>query len=286
MVPFSEFSASREKRVRPERQRARIRFLIPGILWIVFFLSLGYLLFFSVETTIRDISFVGNEAVSLTTLQAEVERDMQGKRLFLFPKNNFFFVPKNSLLDDIRNISPKIRSVTMEKIFPAGIIINIQERPTVIVWQSANGNFLLDEDGYVSDHPNLSLVLDTSYTFRVHDEDGRESEAGKRVAEGSIPSFVGDFVHTFESRFGKVLSHDIYMPLRFSGELIFHVEDGFDILLDRHQSVENTLTTLQAALIRGIPEADQEYLARLDLRTENKVYYTLDSEQGTRSREQ
>jgi hypothetical protein len=46
-------------------------------------------------------------------------------------------------------------------------------------------------------------------------------------------------------------------------------------MVDSHQSIDDTLMTLQAALDRGIPKSEEEHLSRMDLRTANKVYYTV-----------
>lgn len=286
MIPFSEFSASREKRERPERKKPRARFLVPGILWMLFSVSLGYILFFSQETTVRDIFFSGNETIPLALLEDEADRVMQGRHFSVFPKNNFFFIPKEMLAADMRNISPKIREVTIRRIFPSRMDILVLERPVAIIWRSANGDFLLDEHGFASDHPNLSIAYDASFSFLLHDEAGRETAAGDVVMEKDIPLFIGEFAQKFESRFGKALSREVWVTSRFSGELLFHAEEGFDILLDSRFAPEDTLITLQAAMERGITEEDRKRLSRIDLRTENRVYYTLDSEQETKSKEQ
>lgn len=278
MIPFSEFSASREKREKPERKSIRVRFLISGTLWGMFFLSLGYVLFFSEETVIRDVSFVGNDVIAISDLETMVQTDTAGKYFRWFPKNNFFLFPRTMLIQDIRDMSPKIRSVTLRRIFPSQLVVTIEERLTVIVWRSGGSDFLLSEDGHVMNHPNLSSVLDVPFAFILWDEDGRNTQSGDAVTEEDIPSFVGEFTKKFESRFGKTLSHEVRATSRFSGELIFHVEGGFDIWLDSHRSIDDTLITLQAALDRGVPEEEREHLSRVDLRTANRVYYTVNSE--------
>lgn len=253
---------------------------------MLFSVSLGYILFFSQETTVRDIFFSGNETIPLALLEDEADRVMQGRHFSVFPKNNFFFIPKEMLAADMRNISPKIREVTMRRIFPSRMDILVLERPVAIIWRSANGDFLLDEHGFASDHPNLSIAYDASFSFLLHDEAGRETAAGDVVMEKDIPLFIGEFAQKFESRFGKALSREVWVTSRFSGELLFHAEEGFDILLDSRFAPEDTLITLQAAMERGITEEDRKRLSRIDLRTENRVYYTLDSEQETKSKEQ
>ena len=275
MILFSEFSASREKKGRPERKREIHPFLLPGVLWMMFFCILGYFLFFSRETEVRDISFVGNETIPSATIEMTVLGTVSGKYFSIFPRNNFFLLPKDALIQNMEDISPKIKSVTIRRIFPSGMEIGIEERPVVILWRSASGDFLLNEDGTVSHHPNLPLVSGESFSFLVHDEGGRDAAVDDTVTEAGTVSFIGDFVQKFESRFGKTLSHEVWVPSRFSGELSFHAEEGFDILLDSHFKADDILTTLQAAMERGIVEEDRQRLSRIDLRTENRVYYTL-----------
>ncbi len=286
MIPFSEFSASREKRGRPERKREIHPFLLPGVLWVIFFCVLGYFLFLSRETEVKNISFVGNETIPSATLEMAVLGMISGEYFSIFPRNNFFLLPKDALIQNMEDISPKIKSVTIRRIFPSGMEISIEERPVVILWRSASGDFLLNEDGTVSRHSNLSLVSGELFSFLVHDEEGRDATVDDIVTEAGMVSFIGDFVQKFESRFGKMLSHEIDVPSRFSGELLFHAEDGFDILLDSHFKVDDIFTTFQAAMERGIAEEDRQRLSRIDLRTENRVYYTLDSEQGVANQEQ
>ena len=275
IVPFSKFSASREQRERPERKKAEIHFLVPGILWILFVASVAYLLFFSQETTVRDTSFIGNETISAVVLEAKVNEVISGKYFSVFPKNNFFFLPKPLLIRSLEEISPKIRSVVIQKTFPSKIEIVVTERPEVVVWRSEEEEFLLDEEGVAVYHPNLSAVRSELFSFVVYDEAGRQTKTGDIVMEKDVPLFIGTFVQQFENHIGKALTHEVWVPSRFSGELLFHAEEGFDILLDSHLAIDDTLATLQAAMERGINEKDRGRLSRIDLRTENKVYYTV-----------
>lgn len=275
MIPFSEFSAGREKRMKPERKAIQSYFFIPVVLWGLFLLTLGYFLFFSEETMIADIDFTGNERISVTDLENIMRADMGGKYLGVFPKNNFFFVPIGQIRLNIQDFSPHIRFVQIARIFPRGLSVHIEERPVVIVWRSANEDFILDESGHTQSHPNISSVLGSPTTITLYDEDGRETNTGDAVIEASLDASLLEYRGKFESRFGRMLSPEVHLVARFSGELVFHVEDGFDMVVDGHQLVDDTLNTLQAALDRGIPEADQAHLSRVDLRTANKVYYTI-----------
>ena len=272
IIPFSEFSASREKKGRPERKRDIHPLLLPGVLWVMFLCTLGYLLFFSRETEVKDVFFVGNETISLETLEMTVLGTISGEYFSILPRNNFFLLPKDALIRNMEDLSPKIKSVTIRRIFPSKIEAHVLERPVVVVLRSASENFLLNENGSVSYHPNLSVVSGESFSFLVHDEEGRSVAVDDIVTEAGTVSFIGDFVQKFESRFGKTLSHEVWVPSRFSGELSFHAEEGFDILLDSHFKADDILTTLQAAMERGIAEEDRSRLSRIDLRTENRVY--------------
>lgn len=275
MVPFSEFSASRERRMKPERREVPSHVFIPAILWALFLGALSYFLFFSEEGVISDIDVSGNQIVSRSDLEAVIHADMAGRYGRVFSKGNFFFVPVATLLRDVKDLSPYVESVSVRRTFPNGLSLTIEERPMVIVWRSSNGDFLLDENGYAEIHPNLASVIGNPETIILFDEVGRETNAGDVVTEANIAQFIPVFREKFESRFGKTLSPEVRVPSRFSGELLFHVEGGFDILLDSHQGAENILITLQAALDRGIPALDGERLSRVDLRTENRVYYTV-----------
>ena len=278
IIPFSEFSGGREQRVRPERRAIQSYFLIALMLWGVFVCTLSSFLFFSGETTIVDIAFFGQDRISAADLRDIVRMDMEGRHLRVFPRNNFFFLPKEKILSDIRDFSPVIGSVSVERSFPNGLAVRIGERSSVIVWRSMNGDFVLDEAGVARSHPNIHSVLDDPSTVILWDEEGRETTVGDAVIDASLDTFIPECMQKFESRFGKTMTPEVRVISRFSGELLFHVEGGFDMMVDGHQSIDDTLMTLQAALNRGIPESDRDRLARVDLRTANKVYYTVKGE--------
>jgi hypothetical protein len=224
---------------------------------------------------IREVAYTGYETVSLSELREKGASILSGKYLRIIPKNNFFFFPKEALIREVEDLSPKIRAVTIRRFFPDQLVIRIEERPVVVVWRSSDGDFLLHDDGVAFSHPRISLADGMERSFVIFDEAGRATQPGERVAESNMPEFLGDFSQKFESRFDRKLTRDVRLTSRFSGELLFHVEDGFDILIDSHQPVDDIITTLQAALDRGIPEADRTRLSRVDLRTPNKVYYTV-----------
>ncbi len=264
--------------MKPERRVVRSYLFVPLMLWGIFLLTLGYFLVFSEETVITDVAISGNDRISVTDVENIIHSDTAGKYLRVFPRHNFFFVPSKQISSDIRNLSPIVRSVRVERIFPRRLVVRIEERPFVIVWRSTNGDFLLDEDGSVQNHPNLASAFGSPTTIIIQDEDGRETVAGDIVTNPSVVSSIPEYKGKFESRFGKSIVPEVRMISRFSGELRFHVEGGFDMLLDSHQPVDDTLATLQAALERGIPEADREHVSRIDLRTKNRVYYTTREE--------
>lgn len=264
--------------MKPERRVVRSYSFVPLMLWGIFLLTLGYFLFFSEETVMTDVAISGNDRISVTDLEGIVHSDMAGKYFQVFSRSNFFFLPERKMLSDISNFSPYIKSVRAERIFPKGLVVRIEERPSVIVWRSTNGDFLLAEDGSVRNHPNLDSVFGSQANIIVLDEDGRETADGESVTTPGVVSYIPEYKGKFESRFGKSIVPEVRMISRFSGELRFHVEGEFDMMVDSHQSIDDTLMTLQAALERGIPESDRDRLARVDLRTANKVYYTVKGE--------
>jgi cell division septal protein FtsQ len=206
IIPFSEFSGGREKRLKPERKAVQSYFLTALILWGFFFGSLFFLLFFSSETTIVDITFFGNGRISATDLRGIVRMDLEGRHFRIFPKNNFFFLPEKKILSDIKDFSPVVRSVSVERSFPNRLAVRIDERSSVIVWRSMNGDFILDEDGVAQSHPNIHSVLDDPSTVILWDEEGRETTVGDAVIDASLDTFIPECMQKFESRFGKTMT--------------------------------------------------------------------------------
>src|SRR6266568_4738975 len=118
------------------------------VLTFAFVAVLLYLLFFSAQMQINNITVTGTQELSSQEIEQKVEQSLQGNYLKVIPKNNFLFVSQGSIENFIKNDYKKVRSVTVTKKFPDAVAVNVDERKGLLVWcRGDNDCFLLDENG-------------------------------------------------------------------------------------------------------------------------------------------
>ncbi|MFC1720777.1 cell division protein FtsQ/DivIB [Patescibacteria group bacterium] len=248
------------------------------IIFIILLFVMGILAWQSgnEKVVISEISVSGNEIVKESDIQESVRKEMLGKYLWLFRKDNIFIYPKGDIEEAVFAIDKRIRALNIHRDSLTSVAVEIFERKPEYVWcesktETGEKCFFMDELGYIFvEAPQFSgSVFFTFYTprefnLRNDSDDGvlgnqlfEISEFEKFIAFKKEVEKIGfetiGFVEKEENDFELLLTDD--------SKIIFNEEQNFDDLLE---NLDSSIDTIQTST---------EPLEYIDLRFGNKVFY-------------
>jgi cell division septal protein FtsQ len=275
---FREAFFPPKKTIVPKRaENIRIRKGAPtiAVLWAVFFMTVVYILFASSFHSITDISISGTDAVSDERIEVFFRDRMSGKRIGVFPKDNFFLLSSSEAEHALLEYFPKLRSVEIRKRFPGRIEVAVSERDRIPLWCVSGSCFLLDDAGKARDARFAESPENESFLFRVEDSGARVVAFGEQVLdERTLSRILGLEREIRISGMVGIVPRAV-TPSRVSGEFRFTTVEGWDIMTTVDPDPTTIVASLRLVLEKEIPEEKRTKLRYVDLRTEKKAFYSF-----------
>lgn len=267
----------------PKRQSHRTvekkqgRFIGAGtfFLWALFFGTLFYTALFSIFFLIDEPQIVGMNEISEETLRGSVDNQLSRKYFRIFPRQSFFLVRPRDLEDHLRLEYPLLASVSVTRVFPDGLIVEVAERKKIILWNSLGQSYLIDEKGVAHDSTRAFLPENISYTLSITDMSEKPVVLGEKVFDASYGEFVIRMNELFSEQLGLTLEPGYTTVSRFAGELRVRTSEGWEAYFGTDIPIESSLHMLKLLFEKELPKALRAKLAHIDLRAENRAYYAF-----------
>jgi cell division septal protein FtsQ len=262
--------------VRPEKSVGRK--VLVAMLWLSFIGEVGYVLLFAGFFTITKVEVQrenGESLIGEEQVREFLEGSWQGKWLTLIPKDNLIFIQADSLEKRLAARYPKLEAVQMEKHFPGTLSVRIVEKPYQIVWCSRENCFLVNSEGRAQDAALFFQYPEEQGTsVRIQDTAEAPLEIQKQVLASEDQQFIHDLVSDFSLRTSLSIEGSLERPNLYAKEIRVRTNKGFVIFFNTRLPVSQSLNTLMLVLEKEIPDNDWDKIDYIDLRTENRVYYT------------
>ncbi len=230
------------------------KWLIKLVIVLAILVGIYYILFVSPYLQVRQVIIKG-------TVSAQV------KALLLSQKGkNIFSIKGSQLQDEVRQLDPEIRTVSIYRGLPDLIKVEVTTRAPVLIWQTENISYFVDDFGVAfqkmtANDPklvNLPMVIDR-HNMPV--------KLGQKVVSLRLINFMQTFQRDFKSKIGINLKQWEIGETSIHAEAV--TETGWRILTDTTQSASDQLDDL--AKIYSKHKADiHEYV---DLRVSGYGYY-------------
>lgn len=107
---------------------------------------------------ITRVEVSGNNVVGEGEITSRVEKELDGKYAFLFPKNSTFFYPKQAIQNDVLNEFKRILSINIELKGPTALSVSVVERKPHSLWcgdtpsdneKQGDDCYFMDENGFL-----------------------------------------------------------------------------------------------------------------------------------------
>lgn len=244
-------------------------------LWLAAGLVAAYTLLFSSLHEIDIVRVTGARDLGDERLESEVREFISRKLFLVFPGDNYFLFSGDRLERDLMGRFPKLSSVRIEKHFPHAIDVAVTERERIFLWCSGDGCLLIDEKGCAGDARFAEQEMNDPFLVRFTDESAAPMTAGDCSVSSDLPDTVLRLERGVREEAGLVLRLPAFTPSRISREIRFRTEDGWEIWMNADIPPGKTLAALRAVLETEIAPEARVKLRYIDLRTENKAFYSF-----------
>lgn len=263
-----------------KKQRHKAIFNKALIYGLGFFLIFILLIFLSrlSSVNINDIKIVGNKTLTTLEIEKVVREQISGKYIWLFPKTNVFFYPKNSIRNELENKFKRVKDINFSIKNNKVLEISLSERIAKYTWcgpikeTELEECYFLDEDGYIFDKaPYFSGEI----YFKFY---------------GKVDDILG-FYFSKQNFKQLVLFKDILLDIKIKPVALYIKESGdIEVFLSKEREnetepkiifktdsdfqniAENLKTALNTEPLQSEFKNKYSSLLYLDLRFENKVY--------------
>ncbi len=119
------------------------KLLLPALLlaWIGLMLFLPYF-------RINNVSYYGLNIVKKDTIDTYVRGNVLASRFSWWPANNYFLLGKSRLESNLKK-QFSFATVTVKKVFPNRIIVDVTEKISSIIYDDGQNYYLLDQSGQI-----------------------------------------------------------------------------------------------------------------------------------------
>lgn len=255
--------------------------------------------------TVKEISVSGATRTSPEEIQETASAVLAGRRFFIIPASNIFFVHKDEIADILMN-KYDLQSVDVVVSMPGEVSLRIVEKITSVIYDDGVSYQLIGNDGTVIEpirtvserewKREVEVTTTTLADGTVHQEEREisrthvpaaseftETYPGIPVVYDLASSTVGESgVVVDPNRIAAILSWERFLsePMTLEaryfeivdgfGSGVVHTNEGWQIRTD---FLEESVNEQQAYLKEVLPQLPRPNLQYVDLRFENRVHW-------------
>jgi len=271
------------------------------------FLSLGLLILFFIFTyisrlnklNISTVEVIGNKIIDTEMMKSVIQEELTGKYLFLLPKTNLLFYPKNKIQNKLAYDFKRLDNINLSIKNTNTLEVSVVERKAAYVWCGENlivptevldeeNCYFMDDSGYVFDKaPYFSGEVYFKFYGLVH----RPTAEGKLSGSEELVDPTG--LYFSEADFSRLVSlKEMLQSIAINSAALYKPEDGDlkiylpsksagligpEILLKMNSDFQKIVENLHSALAIEplLSDFKNKYssLLYIDLRFGNKVYF-------------
>ena len=270
---------------RMRKKRNRFFFIIFFVLFIGLVIGLSYLSNYK-KVVISNIVVEGTHIIDSNEVRNQIQKDLSGKYLYLFSKNNVFIYPKFFIEKNLKSTFPRIDDLSIRLDGLNTLKVNIGERtgsymycggsmPTDSILKGDNCYFI-NNDGYIFD---VAPYFSGNIYFKFYAPlTNSENPLGQSVLEKEnfrqIIAFYDGLLEmglhpvsvSFEDE-ERYTFHLLQRPDGVEPEVLFKKENDTKTIFD------NLALAMKKEEFRNQIISKYSTLSYIDLRFDNKVLY-------------
>lgn len=273
--------------IRHNRRVKRMRLFILFFILLIFII--GGLAFFSAnnKVVIDKIVVSGNHIIDEEDIEKEINKNISGRYIYLFSKNNSFIYPHKKIYDSLLVTFPRIEKLSIYRDNLKTLHVDISERTGSYLYCGENlpenksevgeNCYFVNNDGFIFDKaPYFSGNVYFKYYMMI--ENSTPDPLGKQMLEIDRFHELVRFIDVINSIGFKPIyisldqmgTYSLYLDANKGGTLpkiIFKDKDDFRIIQD------NLSLAMKKKEFSSEINSRYDTLLYIDLRFKNKVLY-------------
>lgn len=271
------------RKALPERckhrtiEKDRSNCSIGGVLflWVVFGGTLFYLFFFSSFVLVERPQITGTIELVSETLGDFVADEIAGKYFGIFPKRAYPVIPVSTIERRLHENFPLIAHSSLTRSFPNTLALSVTERKKILLWVTPDMTYMVDEKGVLEKNEVAETEAYMKYILTISDTSDTPVSQGTKVLNEGFEAFLISLNEVFPEQLPLGLEPHYKIVSQFSDELRARTTEGWEVYFSTSFPLEKSLRTLRLLLEKELPESARVNLEYIDLRVENRIYYTF-----------
>jgi POTRA domain, FtsQ-type len=249
--------------------------LLTVFLWLVFCGTAVYMLFLSSVMRMEILHVEGNTRVPKGRIEELFVNESEARLFTGIRRSNFFLFRTSRVQTILEQEFPAIEELSVSKTFPNKVNVILRERELAILWCSRGPCYLLSEQNVARAGDWVSERRGELPLYTVIDTGGLPVEIGRTLFDYPFVEHFKQNKERLEVELGIVIKPEMTSASRFSDELRMQTEGGWELLINSRIQPEENIKTLRLFFEQEVPFEKQGDLRNVDLRTENRIYYSL-----------
>jgi len=278
------------------RKVLRNRVIFFSVLFVVLFVGL---IFFSrwEKVNISSVEISGNKIVDTSLIKNVIDKKLEEKYLWVFPKSNIFLFPRSDLKYELTNKFKRLKTVTLDVTDLKTLKVTVTELEGRYTWCGESivkmnenvGDFynllndtcyFIDSAGYIFDNaPYFSGSVYLKFFGKIKDME--DTPIGRYFAPDHFDNliFFRDAIVDMGLKpyaFNLTDDGDIELYLQSNGNVANAPKIIFKSSSDIVKLVENLQSTVSTEPLKTELKEKYNTLRYIDLRFGNKIYYKFE----------
>jgi len=237
-----------------------------GVLVLLAFCGIFYLISFSSFFQIKEIKIMGNQKISSETLENSIKKEIVRKIVF-YNSKSIFLAQLNKIRKNLLKEYPQAARADLKRIFPDKISLKIQERKPIAIFCPAESGtekcFLLDREGIIFEPAENNFSGLPKIVGNI---------GSLNLGEKALESNYLEYILEIKEKLAENQKIEIKEFIPSEKKLTVITFDGWQIFFDPRGNVPDQILNLNLILNEKIPPEERGNLEYIDLRFGNKVY--------------
>lgn len=280
LTPKNPLISVRTPKLVVSGMRMYLARLIYRLLFLLLIFGTFYSLFFSEWLQVHSVTIEGNRIVDKKSILDSVEPFLHKKTLRFFPSNNFFFIPTNQIKKEILSNFKRVSDVSVERIFPGGLKIVVEEKQAVLIFCNNKGCTWVDQEGVSYNQSSFFEVSsDNGNLVVVKDSSNSEIPLDSLITSPEYVNFANELSKKFKEKTGYDVT-EISTPIPSALELRARTAEDWSAYFDIGLSLDRSLELLNKIIEQEVKSKNLETrcLEYADLRLSDRIFYKLKPE--------
>lgn len=265
--------ATPKKKSTTGRRSRRWIFMVAMVFFVAGTL---YILLCTPMVEVRDVHITHTTRVDAMALRERIIASLEGRAFGCTAKNNFFIVRPQVVADMVRE-DVRVRDVRVTKVFPHGLVVDVEEYTLFPVWCVRDGEQChVMEGGCIGRQIDPTEDIVRSNPSMIVYDTGHDT-----VVEGTCPvtaddvqkiAYVGqELTYAVDTR----IMQPYRVDFRGSREVTYTTDEGWAIMTDLGRDSDATLATARLFMSTVMQEQKRSDLVYIDVRFPEKIFYKM-----------